>query len=334
MKKEGLNIAVAGATGAVGRKIIQVLESRNFPVKKLKLLASPRSEGMKMCFKDEQIGVEILQENSFNDIDIAFFSAGSKRSLQFANAAVKSGAVVIDNSSAFRGTENVPLVIPEINPDKILSHKGIISNPNCTTIIMLTAIHDLHRTAKIQKIIVSTYQSVSGAGLKGIAELEAQLSGTNYNDGASCFPHPIAFNVIPHIDEFTADGYTVEELKMLNETRKILEDGNISVSATCVRVPVISVHSMAVTLVTERTVEVSEARELIASSDGVILLDDCKKLQYPMPVNSEGKYKCFAGRIRKDSALSNALSMWICGDQLLKGAALNAVQIAELLIKR
>ena len=333
MKKEGLNIAVAGATGAVGRKIIEILESRDFPLKQLRLLASHRSEGTELLFKDQMIKVEMLSENSFNGTDIAFFSAGSKRSLQFANAAVKSGAVVIDNSSAFRNRDDVPLVIPEINPDKIFSHRGIISNPNCTTAIMLTVIHSFHRAARIKKILVSTYQSVSGAGLKGIEELQSQISGGSESAKPSCFPHKIAFNVIPHIEQFNSDGYTAEELKMQNETRKILEDSEIGVSATCVRVPVISAHSMSVTVVTEDPIEVLQARRMIRSSAGVRLLDDCMNNLYPMPLNSEGKDECFAGRIRKDSALPNALTMWICGDQLLKGAALNAVQIAELLIK-
>lgn len=333
MKK--YNIAVAGATGAVGLKMLDVLEKRNFPVKNIKLLASSHSEGKKLLFNGEEIIVETLSENSFKGTDLALFSAGGSISREFIPFAVRSGCVAIDNSSAYRNDDNVPLVIPEINPEDVKLHNGIISNPNCTTAIMLTVLNSIYRYSKIKKIIVSSYQSVSGAGQKGIYELEDQIRSIEAGKKVkvSKFPHQIAYNVIPHIDVFTDNGYTKEEMKMLYETRKILHDEKISVSATCVRVPVKSVHSMAVTFITEKNVPVKKVMELLSGSEGVTLTDDPSKNFYPMPVTAEGQYNCFAGRIRKDIAFRNAVSMWISGDQLLKGAALNAVQIAELLVK-
>jgi aspartate-semialdehyde dehydrogenase len=333
MKK--YNIAVAGATGSVGLKMLDVLEKRNFPVKHIRLLASPHSEGKKLLFNGEEIKVETLSDNSFKCTDIALFSAGGSISREFIPFAVRSGCVVIDNSSAYRNDDNVPLVIPEINPEDVKLHNGIISNPNCTTAIMLTVLNSVYRYSKIKKIIVSSYQSVSGAGQKGIYELEDQIRSIEAGKKvtASKFPYQIAYNVIPHIDVFTDNGYTKEEMKMLYETRKILHDEKISVSATCVRVPVKSVHSMSVTFITEKNVPVKKVMELLSGSEGVTLTDDPSKNFYPMPVTAEGQYNCFAGRIRKDIAFRNAVSMWISGDQLLKGAALNAVQIAELLVK-
>lgn len=335
MNKKNYNIAIAGATGAVGLKMLEVLEDRNFPVRSLKLLASSNSAGKKLKFRGEQIEVETLTKNSFKGVDIALFSAGGSLSKEFASSAVKSGAVVIDNSSAYRNDAGVPLIIPEINPLDIDLHKGIISNPNCTTAIMLTVLNSIYKYSKIKKIIVSSYQSVSGAGLKGISELEEQIISLSEHKKIkiSKFPHQIAFNVIPHIDVFTENGYTKEEMKMVYETRKILHDDNIAVSATCVRVPVKSVHSMAVTFITEKNVPVKKILELLSAAEGVTVMDNVAENAYPMPVNTEGKYNCFVGRIRKDLAFKNAVSVWISGDQLLKGAALNAVQIAELLIK-
>lgn len=335
IKKEKYNIAVIGATGLVGRKILEVLERRDFPVGELRLVASEKSVGETAFYKKEALCIESLNDNTFNGIDIAFFSAGSELSRKIACQAVSSGALVIDNSSAFRNDDSVPLVIPEINPHDAFLHNGIISNPNCTTAIMLTVLNQINKMFRIKTIIVSSYQSVSGAGYKGISELKSQVSKNSDGEGVvSAFPHRIAYNVIPHIDQFTANGYTKEELKMLNETRKILHDSSIKVSATCVRVPVISAHSMSVTFITEKKVSPDEIKEIISSSEGVQLLDDPQNFDYPMPVNTEGKDECFAGRIRKDTALENGISIWICGDQLLKGAALNAVQIAELITEK
>lgn len=335
MNKKNYNIAIAGATGAVGLKMLEVLEDRNFPVRNLKLLASSNSAGKKLKFRGEQFEVETLTKNSFKGVDIALFSAGGSLSKEFAPSAVNSGAVVIDNSSAYRNDADVPLIIPEINPGDFVHHKGIISNPNCTTAIMLTVLNSIYRYSKIKKIIVSSYQSVSGAGLKGISELEEQIKSISEhkNIKISKFSHQIAFNVIPHIDVFTENGYTKEEMKMVYETRKILHDDKIAVSATCVRVPVKSVHSMAVTFITEKNVPVKKILELLSATEGVTVMDNVAENSYPMPVNTEGKYNCFVGRVRKDIAFKNAVSVWISGDQLLKGAALNAVQIAELLIK-
>ena len=332
---KGYNIAIAGATGAVGLKMIDVLEKRNFPVKNLKLLASASSFGKKLFYKGNEIIIETLTRDSFKGVDIALFSAGASVSREFIPYAVNSGCVAIDNSSAYRNDENVPLVVPEINPEDVRLHKGIISNPNCTTAIMLTVLSSVYRYSKIRKIVVASYQSVSGAGQKGIHELEDQIKSISSGNKVkiSKFPHQIAYNVIPHIDVFTDNGYTKEEMKMLYETRKILHDEKISVSATCVRVPVKSVHSMAVTFITEKNIPVKKVMELISDSEGVTVMDEPSKNTYPMPVNAEGKFNCFAGRIRKDLAFKNAVSMWISGDQLLKGAALNAVQIAELLVK-
>ncbi len=329
------NVAIAGATGAVGIKMIDVLEKRDFPVKNLKLLASASSIGKKIAYRGKEIFVEKLTKDSFKEVDIALFSAGASVSREFIPSAVSSGCIAIDNSSAYRNDENVPLVIPEINPEDVRLHKGIISNPNCTTAIMLTVLNSVYRYSRIRKIVVASYQSVSGAGQKGISELEEQIESISSGNEIkiSKFPHQIAYNVIPHIDVFTENGYTKEEMKMLYETRKILHDEKISVSATCVRVPVKSVHSMAVTFITEKNITVKKVLELLSDSEGVTLMNDPSKNAYPMPVTTEGKYNCFAGRIRKDIAFKNAVSMWISGDQLLKGAALNAVQIAELLVK-
>ncbi len=335
MRNKKYNIAIAGATGAVGRKMLEVLQRRDFPISDLKLLASERSAGGKIEFGNRKITIAKLTKDSFDGVDIALFSAGSEVSLKYIPYAVDSGAVAIDNSSAYRNDDSVPLVIPEINPEDILLNKGIISNPNCTTAIMLTALNPVYRKSGISKIIVSSYQSVSGAGTKGIAELARQveeiLSGKK--PSVSAFPHQIAYNIIPHIDSFTSNEYTKEEMKMLNETRKILHDKKIAVSATCVRVPVKCVHSMAVTFTTRKYISVNEIKELLNTSEGISILDEPSGNLYPMPVNSEGEFDCYAGRIRKDIALRNGISMWICGDQLLKGAALNAVQIAELLIR-
>lgn len=329
------NVAIVGATGAVGQDLLHVLEKRNFPVKELRLLASERSSGKKISFKGVDHSVEVLGPDSFKDIDIALFSAGAKRSLEFAPMAVKAGAVVVDNSSAFRMDAGVPLVVPEINPEDIKLHQGIIANPNCSTIIMVVALFPLHQHAKIKRIIVSTYQAVSGTGMKAIQELENQVK--QYSSGTELtgdvYPHQIAFNAIPHVDQFLEDGYTKEELKMHNETQKIFHDEKINVSATCVRVPVFRSHSEAVHIEFEKKISASKAKEILKEAKGVKLVDDPEECRYPLAIHATGQDDVLVGRIREDRAIPNGLALWVAGDQLLKGAALNAVQIAECLAK-
>ena len=325
------NIAIVGATGAVGLDLLRVLEDRKFPVKNLRLLASSRSAGKQLTFRAQDCPVEELGVDSFKDIDIAFFSAGASRSKEFAHLAVKSGAIVIDNSSAFRMEKNVPLVVPEINPQDIKEHSGIIANPNCSTIIMLVPLYPIHRVSRIRRIIVATYQAVSGTGMKAIKELENQVKQWAKGDklDREIYPHQIAFNALPHVDVFLEDGYTKEEAKMLHETRKILHDDAIQVSATCVRVPVFRSHSEAVHIELEKPMASLDAKQLLKKAPGVQLCDDPSKNIYPLATNAAGQYDILVGRIREDSALPNGLALWVCGDQLLKGAALNAVQIAE-----
>ena len=334
VKKDAYNVAIAGATGAVGDTFLQILEERNFPIKNLKLLASKRSVGKTLKFKGVDYKVEELTHDSFKDVDIALFSAGASRSLEFAPSAVKSGALVIDNSSAFRMDKDVPLVVPEVNPGDAFNNNGIIANPNCTTIIMVVALKPIHDYAKIKRVVVSSYQSSSGAGAQAMEELLKQTK--DWANGKPLhvekFTYQLLFNVIPHIDKFTENGYTKEEMKMFNETRKIMGDDQIKVSATCVRVPVISAHSEAVTIQTERDVSVEKARELFANAKGLQLMDKVEENVYPMPLFVAGKDDCYVGRIRKDIALENGLTFWVVGDQLRKGAALNAIQIAELFI--
>lgn len=334
MKK--YNIAIVGATGAVGETMLKILAERNFPINNLRLLASKRSAGREYSFRDKTIKVETLDSKSFQDIDFALFSAGGDISREFAPVAVQSGAVVIDNSSAFRMDSDVPLIIPEVNPSAVIKHKGIIANPNCTTIILLVALKPLHDYAKINRVTVATYQSASGAGAKGIEELIQQ--GKDRNEGekikAETFSHQLLHNVIPHVDIFQQNGYTKEEMKMFNETRKIMNDDNIRVSSTCVRVPVLTAHSEAVTIDTEKVISLEKAIELLNKAAGIEVLDNPQKNLYPMPLTAAGKDNCFIGRIRKDLGFEHGLSFWICGDQLRKGAALNAIQIAELLIKK
>jgi aspartate-semialdehyde dehydrogenase len=341
------NVAIAGATGAVGQEMIKILEERRFPVGDVRLLASQRSVGKRCLFNGDQIPVEELTPRSFKGIDIALFSAGADRSKQFARFAVEAGATVIDNSSAFRMDPEVPLVIPEINPEDIFTHKGIIANPNCTTIIMLMGLYPL-RAYGLRRIVASSYQAVSGAGAWAIEELRRQVIEWSLNEmRARClgatdervlkpekFPHPIAFNVIPHIDAFLPNGYTKEEMKCLNESRKILHDATLRVSATTVRVPVFRSHSVSVHLETEKELSVGRARTLLAKAKGVRLYDDPGRLRYPMPILVTGKDDCLVGRIRRDETVPHGLCLWVVGDQLRKGAALNAIQIAETLIAR
>jgi aspartate-semialdehyde dehydrogenase len=334
-KKDSYNVAIAGATGAVGDTFLQILAERNFPIDNLKLLASKRSVGKKLKFKGKEYIVEELTHDAFNDVDIALFSAGGGRSKEFAPSAVKAGAVVVDNSSAFRMDKDVPLVVPEVNPEDAFKHKGIIANPNCTTIIMVVALKPLHDYSPIKNVVVSSYQSASGAGAKAMEELQEQCKAWAKGEELKVeyFQHQLLFNVIPHVDSFTENGYTKEEMKMYNETIKIMGDENIKVSATCVRVPVLTAHSEAVTIQTESEIPVEKARELINAAPGVYVKDNPDKNEYPMPLDLAGKDDCAVGRIRKDIARENTLTFWVSGDQLRKGAALNAIQIAELLIK-
>ncbi len=332
-------VAVVGATGAVGRMMLAVLEERNFPVKELRLFASQRSKGLLLPFKGEQIPVEALEETkSFKGIDIALFSAGGQRSLDFAPLFARDGAVVIDNSSAWRMDPEVPLVVPEVNPHAIAGYtkKGIIANPNCSTIQMVVVLKPLHDVAKIKRVVVSTYQSVSGAGQKAIVELMEQTKA--WCEG-SAMPHPkhlpqrIAFNCIPHIDVFLPNGYTKEEMKMVEETKKIMEDPTIAVTATTVRVPVFYGHAESVNIETEKKLTAEEAREILSKAPGVVVLDDPQNKLYPMQIDVAGRDEVFVGRIREDLSIEKGLNMWIVADNIRKGAATNAVQIAELLIK-
>jgi len=329
-------VAVVGATGLVGRKMIETLENRNFPVKAIKFLASERSRGRKLAYKGEEIPVEVLDENSFKGIEIALFSAGGSTSKKFAPIAAKDGCVVVDNSSAWRMDPEVPLVVPEVNAHEIKNHKGIIANPNCSTIQMVVALKPIHDFARIERVVVSTYQAVSGAGQNAVQELLNQMQA--YVEGKpleiKVFPHQILFNCIPQIpqkDAFEANGYTNEEMKMVNETKKIMGDPSIQVTATTVRVPVINSHSESVNIQTEKKVTVDKARELLANAPGVVLMDDPAKQVYPLATMAAGRWETFVGRIREDISHPRALDMWIVADNLLKGAAYNAVQIAEYL---
>jgi aspartate-semialdehyde dehydrogenase len=333
---QGYNVAVVGATGAVGVEMIQTLEKRNFPVKNLRLFASERSVGKKLKFKGTDVNVELLKADVFQGIDFALFSAGASRSKEFAHGAAKQGAVVIDNSSAFRMEPDVPLVVPEVNPEDAKKHKGIIANPNCSTAIMLVAVYPLHKANPVKRIVVSTYQAASGAGAKAMAELEEQthmlLHGKDVK--AETLPQRIAFNLFPHVDVFLENGYTKEEMKFVNESRKIMHHPTLKISATCVRVPVYRAHSEAVNIEFERPITAAEARAILSKSPGVQIVDDPANKKYPMPIDASGMYDCLVGRIRQDVSRDDGrgIELFVSGDQLLKGAALNAVQIAESLI--
>lgn len=337
MRQDGYVVAVAGATGAVGEVMLRVLEERKFPVRRIKLLASERSVGKILKFQGEEIKVEQLSASAFEGVDVALFSAGASRSREFAPAAWKAGAVVVDNSSAFRMEPDVPLVVPEINPHAIAQYvnRGIIANPNCTTIVTLMALAPLHRYSRIKRVVASSYQAVSGAGAKALEELKRQVRAWAAGEPlpVEVFPYQIAFNVLPHIDAFQENGYTNEEMKLVNETRKILEDDRILVSPTTVRVPVFTAHSVSVHVETEQKIPVATAREVFAAFPGLRVLDDPANKQYPMPLFVAGQDDCFVGRIREDLAVPNGLNFWVVGDQLRKGAATNAVQIAELLLR-
>lgn len=332
MSKEYV-VGIAGATGAVGVEMIETLEKRNFPVSKLRLFASERSVGKTLKFKGEDVPVELLTKDVFSGIDIALFSAGASRTKEFAPAAVEAGAVVVDNSSAFRMDPNVPLVVPEVNPEDIKWHKGIIANPNCTTIIMLVVLKPLYDLSRIKRIVVSTYQSISGAGAQALAELEDQTRKLQAGESfkPTVLPYQCAFNIFSHNSGMTENGYVEEEMKMVNETRKMLHDNDIMVCPTCVRVPIPRAHSESLTIEQERKVSVEEALQALRKAPGVQVIDDRKANRFPMPVDVTGKYDVAVGRVRDDISADNSLALFCCGDQLLKGAALNAVQIAELL---
>ena len=331
-------VAIAGATGVVGNEMLETLEKRNFPVSELKLLASARSAGKTMKFHGKDIVIQELTKDSFKDVDIALFSAGGDVSKEYAQAVVDSGCVMIDNSSAFRMVPEVPLVVPEVNPEDVFKHKGIIANPNCTTAIMCVAVYPLHKAKGLKRMVAATYQAASGGGAKAMKELEIQTR--DVLDGrepvVQAMAQRIAFNLFPHIDVFQENGYTKEEMKMVNETRKIMHLPDVRISCTCVRVPVFRAHSESLNLEFENEITPEEAREILRNSPGVKVCDDPAAKLYPMPIDATGKYDVLAGRIRQDISRGDkrGLDIFVSGDQLLKGAALNAVQIAEVLISR
>jgi len=330
---KGYHIAIAGATGAVGIELLRVLERRSFPVASLRAIGSARSAGKSVRFRDDSIPVEELGDHSFKKIDIAFFSAGGEISGKYVPIACQAEAIAIDNSSVFRMEPHVPLVIPEINSEDVRGHRGLIANPNCTTAIALMAIYPLHRVFGIRRVFAASYQAVSGSGTRAIDELTQQTRQTARDRPlrSQVYPHPIAFNVLPHVDSFLEGGYTKEEMKMQDEGRKIMHLPEFRASVTCVRVPVYRAHSVAISAEFERPVSVERAREVLAKAPGLELVDEPQRNRYPMPLSVAEKDNCQVGRVRLDCAFENGLSLWVSGDQLLKGAALNAVQIAELL---
>ncbi len=337
MSKSKVNVAVAGATGAVGGAMLDVLARRDFPLGELRLLASERSVGKRLKFKDQEIAVQQLTRDSFKDIDVALFSAGASRSLEFAPAAAAAGAVVVDNSSAYRMDPEIPLVVPEVNPHAIAQYTrhGIIANPNCSTIQMLVALKPIYDKVGIKRIVVSTYQAVSGTGAKAIEELQGQVRAWAAGEKLvnRVYPHQIAFNCLPHIDVFLDNGYTKEEMKMVNETRKIFEDDSIGVTATTVRVPVVYGHSEAVNIETVEKISALEVKELLKNAPGVLLVDNPGANEYPLALNCAGRFETMVGRIREDESIAKGINLWVVADNILKGAALNAVQIAEVLIR-
>lgn len=328
-------VAVVGATGMVGMSMREILEEREFPVSDLRLLASERSRGRRLPFRGEEVEVRVLDEDSFRGVDLALFSAGADIALRFAPLAAEAGALVVDNSSAFRMDEDVPLVVPEVNPEDAFRHRGIIANPNCSTIQMVVVLNPIHRRYGIRRVVVSTYQSVSGTGKKAIEELFDQTRALlNFLPvPRSVYPHRIAFNCLPQIDRFLDNGYTKEEMKMVNETRKILEDETIGVTATTVRVPVFYGHSEAVNVETRQSCPPQEVRELLSRSPGVLVVDEPSAGRYPMPIDAAGQDLTWVGRIRRDESVENGLNLWIVADNIRKGAATNAVQIAQLLAR-
>jgi aspartate-semialdehyde dehydrogenase len=328
-------VAVVGATGMVGQEMRFILEQREFPAASLLLLASERSRGRSFEFRGEQLPVQVLDRSSFEGVDLALFSAGASISREFAPAAVESGAVVVDNSSAFRMEPDVPLVVPEVNPDDAFKNSGIIANPNCSTIQMVVVLHPLHLEFSIRRVVTTTFQSVSGTGKEAVEELKQQISALQKGEpvSAEVYPHQIAYNCLPHIDVFLENGYTREEMKMVNETRKIMGEPDLAVTATTVRVPVVVGHSESVNVQFDRPVEPGEAREVLEKAPGVEVIDDPGADRYPLAVDCEGKDPSYVGRIRKDFSAENSLNLWVVCDNLRKGAALNAIQIAELLLE-
>ncbi len=338
MAVKHFNVAVVGATGAVGNQMLASLEERNFPTKSVKCLASEKSRGRLLPFRGGKIAVEVLDKNSFQGVDIAIFSAGGSISKEFSPIAAAAGCVVVDNSSAWRMDPGVPLVVPEVNPHAVAGYKkkGIIANPNCSTIQMVVALFPLHQEAVIERIVVSTYQAVSGTGKKAIDELEAQVKAISENRPVEkkVYPHQIAFNCLPHIDRFLENGYTFEEMKMVNETRKIMEDDSIRVTATTVRVPVYFSHSESVNIETRNKLTPARVREILATAPGVKVVDDPAHNVYPLALEAAGQDLTFVGRIREDESIPNGINMWIVADNIRKGAATNAVQIAEILAEK
>ncbi len=331
-----LTVAVCGATGAVGREMLKTLYSRKFPATEVLAFASARSAGKKVPFGDGELTVQELKEDSFEGVDLAIFSAGGATSTKFAPCAARSGCVVVDNSAAWRMDERCPLVVPEVNPEDLDWHNGIIANPNCSTIQMLVALKPLHDAAKIKRIVVTTFQAVSGTGQKGIRELDEQVHALLENKPFECkaYAHQIAFNCLPHIDVFQPNGYTKEEMKMVNETKKMFHDPDIRVTATCVRVPVFYSHSESVNIETEKKLTPEECRRILAQAPGCQVIDDPANAAYPLAVDCAGKDDTYVGRIRVDDTVENGLNMWVVSDNIRKGAALNAVQISETLVKR
>jgi aspartate-semialdehyde dehydrogenase len=328
------NVVIVGATGAVGQELLKILAERNFPIGELRLCATSRSAGKKLEYQGQSYTVEETKAESFENMDIALFAGGSA-STDFAQDAVKRGAVVIDNSSAFRMDPEVPLVVPEVNPEDVKNHKGIIANPNCSTIQMVVALKPLHDAAKINRVVVSTYQAVSGAGIEGIGELTEQtkavISGGEFEP--KVFAHQIAFNLIPHIDVFSDMDYTKEEWKMVNETKKIMHDDTIQITATTVRVPVYRSHSESINIETEKKLTAAEAKEILAKAPGIIVIDEPEAKKYPMPLYTSDTDEVYVGRIREDNSIEKGLNLWVVADQIRKGAATNAIQIAELVVK-
>lgn len=334
MKK--YNVAICGATGAVGETMLKVLQERNFPVENIKLLASYRSVGKRYNFFNQDVLVEELTKDSFRNVEIALFSIGAVLSKEFAPIAVENGATVIDNSSAFRMDKNVPLVVSEVNPEDVSWQNGIIANPNCSTLIMVVAINPIHKISRIKRIVTSTYQAVSGTGRKAIEELKKQSRAVlNSKEVVSqVYPVQIAFNILPHIEDFLEDGYTKEEMKMVHETYKIMGDNSIRITATTVRVPVFTSHSLSVNLELESKLTKEEVRDILSKAPGLKVMDDPENLIYPTTLNSSGNDLVYVGRIREDDSVENGLNLWIVSDQLRKGAATNAIQIAEILIEK
>ncbi|MFW6216586.1 MAG: aspartate-semialdehyde dehydrogenase [Desulfohalobiaceae bacterium] len=333
---EDIHLAVAGCTGAVGREMLKILEERDFPLSRLKLLASSKSAGKTLSFKGEELKVEELTENSFQDVQLALFSAGGGTSKEYAPIAAKSGCVVVDNSSAWRMDPEVPLVVPEVNPEALQLHQNIIANPNCSTIQMVVALKPLHDAARIQRIVVSTYQAVSGSGQKAVDELQSQVKAlfNMQEPEVQVYPHQIAFNCLPHIDQFLDNDYSGEEMKMVNETKKIMAEDSLRITATTVRVPVFYGHSEAVNIQTEKKLSAVEARAILSQAPRVRVLDNPRENIYPMPLHAAGEDETFVGRIREDISQDQGLEMWIVADNIRKGAALNTVQIAETLLER